>query len=137
MKPYEGALDISKYPNPNYHPLLEAAATSCPPPLLHIAQAVFFVPGALGLTLPRVITFEEETNTSQYLSSLPPVLIASRPISKVRSHRMLKEIVIIMPITRSSLGEDGLHIKTVARFLFCISVKIWKKYVRSVAEGVR
>lgn len=90
MRGYWISQNTPRPPYPNYHPLLEAAATSCPPPLLHIAQAVFLVPGALGLTLPRVITFEEETNTSQYLSSLPPVLIASRPVSKVRSHRMLK-----------------------------------------------
>ena len=46
------------------------------------------MPGALKLTLPLVIIFEEDNNASQV--TLPPVLIASKPISKVGSHRRLK-----------------------------------------------
>lgn len=48
-----------------------------------------------------------------------------------------KEILILIPITMSSLGEDSLCIETIMRFLFCVSVKIWKNYVRSFAKGVR
>lgn len=46
-------------------------------------------------------------------------------------------IVIVMPITVSNLGKHGLHIKTIVRFLFCLSAKIWKMYVRNDAERGR
>ena len=48
----------------------------------------------------------------------------------------LWETVIVMPITALTLAEDGLHVRTIVRFLFCIWAKIWKICVRSDAEGL-
>ena len=46
-----------------------------------------------------------------------------------------KEIVILIPITVSSLGEDSLHVETIMRFLFCVSVKIWKSMCKVLLRG--
>lgn len=67
-----------------------------------------------------------------YQALLPPNLY-----QKSDHREGSKETVILIPITMSSLGEDSLHIETIMRFLFCVSVKIWKKYVQSFAKGVR
>lgn len=67
-----------------------------------------------------------------YQALLPPNLY-----QKSDHREGSKETVILIPITMSNLGEDSLHIETIMRFLFCVSVKIWKKYVRSFAKGVR
>lgn len=93
------------------------------------------MPGALKLTLPLVIIFEEDNNASQV--TLPPVLLPPNLYQKSDHTEGSKEIVILIPITVSSLGEDSLHVETIMRFLFCVSVKIWKKYVQSFAKGVR
>lgn len=86
MKSCEGSIGYPKPSYPTDDPLSEEAIT-LPLHSPHLLQAVAFVPKALELTLPGVMTFEVKTNTSQ--ASPPPVLTASRPISKVTSHRVL------------------------------------------------
>lgn len=144
MKAHEDLLGVSTYPMaPVSHwwsldrSSRNLLCSTLPP---HCLGYFLCVPGALELTLPLVIIFEEDNNASQVM--LPPVLIASRPISKVRSHRRLERDCNFNTNYNVKLGRrQFVHWNNyeVSFLSYCVSVKICisKKYVRSFAKGVR
>lgn len=92
---------------------------------------------SLWIDLPGVITFAEETKTSQ--APLLPVLIASRPISKIRLHTILYRNCNCKVNYSINLEKRWLAYQNTSeklRVLFSIWAKTWKMYMWSDAEGV-
>ena len=128
MKAHEDLLGISTYPMaPVSHwwsldrSSRNLLCSTLPP---HCLGYFLCVPGALELTLPLVIIFEEDNNASQVM--LPPVLIASRPISKVRSHRRLERDCNFNTNYNVKLGRrQFVHQNNyeVSFLSYCVSVK--------------
>lgn len=73
MKSCEGSIGYPKPSFPTDDPLSEEAIT-LPLHSPHLFQAVAFVPKALELTLPRVMTFEGKPTLLKPTSTSPPCL---------------------------------------------------------------
>ena len=100
--------------------------------MLHPSPTLFrlsCVPGALELTLPLVIIFEEDNNASQV--ALLPGLIASKPISKVRSQRRLERDCNFNTNYNVKLGRRQLaHQNNYEVSFLCISKNLEKVCVK-------